>query len=309
MTADSALSTILAACLWAACSFWLLLPVRPKGRRTSAAIVTLVGFALGGYMVVRALGASAALSSFLSWITIAAAVAAVVCAVKVPRPARPLGVILGLVSLLWFGWIVSSQTPMGEAFAENLFWVTAGVTIAAAVATVTSPNPVYSALWFGLTLLGTAALFLIDGAQFLAVATVVVYAGAILVTFLFVLMLANPKGQDYYDRVSWGLVPASLSVMAGTAIVFVLTITLFGVFDATADAKVEPLYNRATMEKGILAEEHVAALGAQLFSQHLIAVEVAGTMLLVALVAAVTIIQRDQPRRAAAAMRRNPDDK
>ena len=80
----------------------------------------------------------------------------------------------------------------------------AGVTVvSAAVATVTFRSPVYCAIWFGMSLLGTAGLFLFHGAQFLAVATVVVYAGAILVTFLFVLMLAQPEGQASYDRVSW----------------------------------------------------------------------------------------------------------
>jgi NADH-quinone oxidoreductase subunit J len=52
-------------------------------------------------------------------------------------------------------------------------------------------------------LLGTAGLLLLAGAQFLAIATVVVYAGAILVTFLFVLMLAQPEGRAAYDRVSF----------------------------------------------------------------------------------------------------------
>ena len=60
----------------------------------------------------------------------------------------------------------------------------------AAVATISFRNPVYCAIWFGMTLTGTAGLFLLAGAEFLAVATLVVYAGAILVTFLFVLMLA-----------------------------------------------------------------------------------------------------------------------
>ena len=54
-----------------------------------------------------------------------------------------------------------------------------------------------------MSLLGTAGLFLFQGAQFLGVATIVVYAGAILVTFLFVLMLAQPEGHAFYDRVSW----------------------------------------------------------------------------------------------------------
>jgi len=290
---------ILAACVWAACSLWLLLPLRPKAARRGAAIVALVGFAVGGWLVIRTLGLSEALSTFFFWTTIAAGVAAVICIIKLPRPARPLGVLMGLVSLTWFGWVTSSVTPLGQTFAANLFWVTAGVTMVAATGTVSSPNPVYSAMWFGLTLLGTAALFLVNGAQFLAVATVVVYAGAILVTFLFVLMLANPKGQAYYDRISWGWLPAGLSVAAGVAIVFVLTATLFGVFDASAaEGKVGPLHDRVTLEAGILSSEHVASLGAQLFSRHLIAVEVAGTMLLVALVAAVTIIGQGQSRRS-----------
>ena len=70
----------------------------------------------------------------------------------------------------------------------------AGVTVIAAAGAVTFRSPVYCAIWFALTLLGTAGLFLLQGAQFLGVATVVVYAGAILVTFLFVLMLAQPAG-------------------------------------------------------------------------------------------------------------------
>ena len=61
----------------------------------------------------------------------------------------------------------------------------------------------YCAVWFALSLLGTAGLFLFQGAQFLGVATIVVYAGAILVTFLFVLMLAQPTGRAYYDRLCW----------------------------------------------------------------------------------------------------------
>ena len=57
---------------------------------------------------------------------------------------------------------------------------------------------------------------MLQGAQFLAVATVVVYAGAILVTFLFVLMLAQPEGRTYYDRLSW---EALVSSATGAGIV------------------------------------------------------------------------------------------
>src|SRR6185295_5737827 len=111
------------------------------------------------------------------------------------------GRMLGMLPLAVSLGLFASRAPLlGTWVSESVFLILASVTVLAAVATVTFRNPVYSAIWFGLSLLGTAGLFLFQGAQFLGVATVVVYAGAILVTFLFVLMLAQPTGQAYYDR-------------------------------------------------------------------------------------------------------------
>ena len=125
---------------------------------------------------------------------------------------------------------------------------------------MTFRNPVYCAIWFGQSLLGTAGLFLFTGAQFLAVATVVVYAGAILVTFLFVLMLAQPEGKAAYDRVSW---EALLSAVTGVVIVGVLSMTIGRVL-SPANAAAQPV-DRADAEEaldaGILAPQHVARLG------------------------------------------------
>ena len=92
---------------------------------------------------------------------------------------------------------------MGDWFTMGMFHAIAAATIVAAVATISFRSPVYCAIWFGMTLTGTAGLFLMAGAEFLAVATLVVYAGAILVTFLFVLMLSQPEGHTSYDRRSW----------------------------------------------------------------------------------------------------------
>ncbi len=102
------------------------------------------------------------------------------------------------------------------------------MTLVSAVCTVTFRSPVYCAIWFALSLLGTAGLFMLQGAQFLGVATIVVYAGAILVTFLFVLMLAQPEGHAYYDRVSW---EGMLAATTGAVIVGVLTMTVVRVFN------------------------------------------------------------------------------
>jgi NADH-quinone oxidoreductase subunit J len=192
-----------------------------------------------------------------------------------------LGAGLGLASLMALGWQVPQIGPLGE---HALFLVLAGVTIISAAATVTLRNPVYAALWFALTLMGTSGLFLATGAQFLGVATIVVYAGAILVTFLFVLMLANPRGQAYYDRLSW---EALLSAGAGTAMVGMLAAAVGGALTKP------PVPSQP--DGNVLTDQHMAALGAQLFSRHLIAVEVAGTLLLVALVGAVVITASRKP--------------
>jgi len=196
---------------------------------------------------------------------------------RVSLRGRMAGVALAAASL----GLIASQVPrLGEWVSDGVFLVLAGVTLVAAVATVTLRNPVYCAIWFGLSLLGTAGLFFLQGAQFVAVATVVVYAGAILVTFLFVLMLAQPEGRAHYDRMSWeGLISSA----TGAVIVGILSMTITCVL-ATFPVKGPPPPTE------VLAGEHVASVGAELFGRHLIAVEVAGVLLLAALVGAAVIV-------------------
>jgi NADH-quinone oxidoreductase subunit J len=152
------------------------------------------------------------------------------------------GRILGCVILLLFGLLLLLP-PQGRG---KLFWV--GTLLAAAgafglliptlvgtspvvafflleilvvlgaVGTITSRSPLYSAIWFAVTLLGVGAVLLLNGAQFLGIATVAVYAGAIVVTFLFVLMLSQPEGHTYYDRMSWGAFPMACAVLSGAAL-------------------------------------------------------------------------------------------
>lgn len=177
--------------------------------------------------------------------------------------------------------------PLGGTAGELVFWTLAGTTIIAAVATVSTRSPVYCAIWFGLVLLGVAALFFYQGAQFLGVATIVVYAGAILVTFLFVLMLAHLRGQTHYDRLAWeGL----LAACTGAVLVGALTMTM-----ARARAELPPPRAQVAGDADLLGPQtpaHVARLGGQLFGTHLIAVEGAGTLLLVALVGALAMVAR-----------------
>lgn len=214
-------------------------------------------------------------------------------------PGRRFGMILAALGLGLFGamsWIVTGEAHLGDWLETIVFWTLATLTVGAAVATVTFRNPVYSAIWFALMLLGTAGLFLFLGAQFLAVATVVVYAGAILVTFLFVLMLANPKGQAFYDRLSW---EPMLAGGAGAVLIGILTMTLATVFLAPPPEKRPQTAVTTEARQGeILAAQHMAHLGRQLFGRHLVGVEAAGVLLLVALVGSVAILA-EPPREAA----------
>ena len=196
---------------------------------------------------------------------------------------RRLGAVLGLVSL---GLLAARLSAVGDWGEHALFLALAGVTVISAAGTVTLRNPVYSAIWFAMSLLGTAGLFLAQGAQFLGVATIVVYAGAILVTFLFVLMLANPSGHAWYDRLSW---EAPLSAATGAAMIGVLTAVLAGGIEALPPQDSTPAVAVERRQEGVLADQHMAHLGGQLFSRHLVAIEVAGTLLLAALVGAVAI--------------------
>jgi NADH-quinone oxidoreductase subunit J len=198
---------------------------------------------------------------------------------------RGVGIVLASVAL----GLGASQAPrLGDWMADAVFLILAAVTVVSAAAAVTFRNPVYCAIWFGQSVLGTAGLFFFTGAQFLAVAAVVVYAGAILVTFLFVLMLAQPEGKSPYDRVSR---EALISAVTGIAMVGVLSMTIGGVF-SPAKPPAHPIAppTEEVLAAGILTPQHVARLGGELFGRHLLAVEVAGTLLLTALVGAAAIV-------------------
>jgi NADH-quinone oxidoreductase subunit J len=201
---------------------------------------------------------------------------------------RAIGVVLAFIAL----GAGASQLPyLGDWLASSVFGILAGITVVSAAATVTFRNPVYCAIWFGLMLMGVAGLFLFGGAQFLAVATVVVYAGAILVTFLFVLMLAQPEGKAASDRVSW---EALLSATLGMVFVGILSMAIVGVFTAAPKLEALPISppTEKELRENVLTSNHVAALGTELFDKHLIAIEVAGALLFAAIVGAAVIVSQ-----------------
>jgi NADH-quinone oxidoreductase subunit J len=217
------------------------------------------------------------------------------------RIARPVAVLLVAAS----GVLLAFDLPLlGNWTEQTVFWLLALIAVGAAVAMITARAPIYSAIWFAVSLLGVAGLLFQGGAQFLSVATVVVYAGAIVVTFLFVIMLAQPEGHSSYDRLTWGGLPKLLAVVTAGLLFGILVMQLSGL-KSEAQQTVSPESKkltaaRLTADNGILATKHMANLGRHLFSAQLVAVELAGTLLLVALVGAVAIAMQRQPRLARA---------
>jgi len=213
------------------------------------------------------------------------------------RLARWLGLVLGAVALAGF---VATGQRLGSLGEDAVFLTVAFVAVVSGAATIVTRSPVYSAIWFALSLLGVAGVLLVLGAQFLGVATIVVYAGAILVMFLFVLMLAQPSGLAPYDRVSN---EPLLSAVAGAVLLGLLSLSI-GRLSAdpsccAAPSKAAAVAN-ADGEAAVaanadpLAADHVARLGAELFGRHLLAVEVAGVLLLAALIGAIAVVARGE---------------
>src|SRR5881409_4031906 len=101
-----------------------------------------------------------------------------------------------------------------------VFWAFAGLAIGSALACITRRNPVFSGLWLIVTLFAIAALFVILDAQFIAVLQVLVYAGAIMVLFLFVIMLLNLGRRDPSDKK--GVVGVAVAAVLGGVLAFQL---------------------------------------------------------------------------------------
>ncbi len=198
---------------------------------------------------------------------------------------RSFAALFGVAAL---GCLLAAMPYLDSTVAHITFWTLGVLTVIAAVATISVRSPVYAAIWFAISLLGTAGLFLFQGAQFLGVATIVLYAGAIVVMFLFVIMLAQPEGHSSYDRISWSGFAKPMAVFAAALLVGITTFSF-----AKMPAFVTPAASaKSTANLQVMSNAHMAKLGNELFGKHLLSVELAGTLLLVALVGAIAMVMQ-----------------
>jgi NADH-quinone oxidoreductase subunit J len=157
-----------------------------------------------------------------------------------------------------------------------VFLLLAILTVAAAVSVIATANPVHSALGLVVTLFLLSVFFVALDAQLVAVLQVIVYAGAIVVLFLFVVMLLNLQGEPRLTGGKGLVVAATAAALAFT----VLLVTLLGRSAPAPSNTLPPGFGETQ------------ALAQRLFTSHLLAFELTSVLLLVAVVGAVALSRR-----------------
>jgi len=262
---------------------------------------------------------------------LASLLGALALVLMMPRPGRRLAILGALIGVAALGgaWLAAALSgDLVRHVTEDLlglprvafiyYYLFSFIAIASAIRVITHKRPVYSALWFIMVVLASAGLLLVLSAEFMAFAMIIIYGGAILVTYMFVIMLASqnePEHQDKgpeYDRFAreplWAcaagflLLAVLLSVyfspnalqanpdaaMAPDSEVIASQLADRALNEATADLASSPSATTDTVS-------NVERVGLDLFQSHPLAIELAGVILLVSLIGAVVISKTHVP--------------
>lgn len=167
---------------------------------------------------------------------------------------------------------------------EILFYLLSVVALGSALLVITSKNPVYSVLFLIVTFFSISGHYLLLNAQFLAVVNIIVYAGAIIVLFLYVLMLMDLGQESEPAKNKWLRLAGAV---AGGTLLLVLVAALRG-----ADVRM------AQLNEGNIGL--IENLGKVLFTEYVVPFEIASILFLSAMVGAVVIGKRDKGSRIVA---------
>jgi NADH-quinone oxidoreductase subunit J len=184
--------------------------------------------------------------------------------------------------------------------ASLAFYLFATLTIASAIAVIFARNPVHSVLWLIVAFFNAAGLMLLVGAEFIAMLLVIVYVGAVAVLFLFVVMMLDidfaSLRSGFTRNLPFGIIVAL--VLFGEIVVAVLA------------HRAGP--SLAGQEIPAARVPNIVALGELLYSRYLFAFELAGLILLVAMIGAIVLTHRSRgdtrTPRASRQLRRRPAD-
>ena len=164
------------------------------------------------------------------------------------------------------------------------FYIFAFVAVASAFMVIASKNPVHSVLFLILTFFNAAALFLLTGAEFLAMILLVVYVGAVAVLFLFVVMMLD---VDFAELRSGVMRYAPIGLLVGIVLAVELVVYVGGtaISDTAKSATSLPI-------PALTERTNTAALGDVLYSNYIYFFQLSGLVLLVAMIGAIVLTLR-----------------
>ena len=174
------------------------------------------------------------------------------------------------------------------SFQLIMFYTLAAIILLGALQTVTAKNPVHAALWLVLTFCMSAMMWMLMQAEFLGITLVVVYVGAVMVLFLFVVMMLNIDIEEM-RKGFWRNAPvaATVGVLMAVALILILVSpkTTLAAFGAMVDVPAD--------------HSNVRELGRQIYTTYMLPFELAAVLLLLGMVAAIALVHRksNNPKR------------
>ena len=177
------------------------------------------------------------------------------------------------------------------SFEPFVFWLCGGLAVLGAIGMLISHKAVHSALWVALTMINLAVLYVLQSAPFLGVAQVVVYTGAVMMLFLFVLMIVGVDASDSLVETIKG--QRRVGILAGVILVIALVLLLGNSFSIQA----AELVNADSTYGG-----NVQGIAALLFGKYVLIFELTSALLITAAVGAMVLAhkERTSPRKTQA---------
>lgn len=169
------------------------------------------------------------------------------------------------------------------SFEPVVFWICATLAVVGAIGMLISHKAVHSALWVALTMINLAVLYVLQSAPFLGVAQVVVYTGAVMMLFLFVLMIVGVDASDALVETIKG--QRRVSILAGTLLVIGLVMLLGNSFSV----QTAQLANADSAYGG-----NVQGIAALLFGKYVLIFEITSALLITAAVGAMILAHKER---------------
>lgn len=175
------------------------------------------------------------------------------------------------------------------SFTQILFYIFSAVLVISATGVITARNPVYSALWLVLSFFNSAIIWMLMEAEFLAIVLVLVYVGAVMVLFLFVVMMLDIKVEELragFTKYAWLGLPVALVVIGEIGSV---------VWVKSSGSAPLGLSSVASPAAYALDYSNTKALGQLLYTEYLYPLQLAASILLIAIVVAIVLTMRKRP--------------